>query len=180
MAQVTELLHEIRSAGITIQIDNDSRGVSPGGAMSLDLVRDHRRFATLSIKSMHETTASFDNIDAYRITHLTIDNAEPIDLRRPKTGTQLWSEVYALISDRHQRATAIHHPNQRNGNSHRHRRRGRHDQRRQITHSPTQPSLETQPTQPPSQSDKFYRGHNSRRYKEKFRRFPDHYYRAAP
>src|SRR3982750_1375862 len=92
MTQITDLLREIRSAGITIEVTNDSRGVSPGGSMSLDLVRNHRCFATLSIKSFHETNARFENIDTYRITHLTIDNAEPINLRAPKTGQQLWTE----------------------------------------------------------------------------------------
>src|SRR6185503_1997280 len=116
MAQITDLLREIRSAGITIEVANDSRGVSPGGSMSLDLVRDHRCFATLSIKSFHETHATFENIDAYRITHLTIDNAEPINLRAPKTGQQLWTEVYALINDRHRRATAFQRPDTSNGN----------------------------------------------------------------
>jgi len=182
MAQIADLLKEIRSAGITIQIDHDSRGVSPGGTMSLDLVRDHRCFATLSIKSIHEANASFNDVDNYRITHLTIDNAEPINLRTPKTGQQIWTEVYALISDRHRRATALHFPHQSHGNGRRHRRRRwtQHNHR-QINYSPAPAvsSTEPQPLARPNQADKFYQGHNSRRYKEKFRRFPDHYYRAA-
>ena len=179
MAQITDLLKEIRSAGITIEIDHDSRGVSPGGTMTLDLVRDHRCFATLSIKSIHEAHASFNDVDNYRITHLTIDSAEPINLRTPKTGQQVWTEVYALISDRHRRATALQCPsrNLSNNNGRRHRRRGGRRHRSQTSYSPT-PHL--QPTPQPQQAEKFYQGHHSRRYKEKFRRYPDHYYRTAP
>lgn len=181
MAQITDLLREIRSAGITIEVTNDSRGVSPGGSMSLDLVRNHRCFATLSIKSFHETNARFENIDTYRITHLTIDNAEPINLRTPKTGQQLWTEIYALINDRHRRATAFERPNTPNRNDRRQRHRRRHGRHRQaqISYSPALPTTEAQPKPQPAQSDKFYRGHHSRRYKEKFRRFPDHYYQAT-
>src|SRR5438045_79083 len=94
MAQIKELLLQIRAAGIRIDITNDSRGVSPGGIMSLDLVRHDHRFATLSIRSFHEIGADFKNIDAYRITHLTIDNAEVIDFRSPKTAQQIWAEIY--------------------------------------------------------------------------------------
>lgn len=182
MAQIADLLNEIRAAGIKIDITSDSRGISPGGSMLLDLIRDHRRFATLSIKSFHELDGRFENIDAYRITHLTIDNAEIIDLRRPKTAREVWVEIYGLINDRYRRANEPHQRDRdRNFSNRRPRRRTCHRPNHlQVTHSPAPPP--SRADQQPSQSanaDKFYRGHNSRRYKEKFRRFPDHYYQPA-
>ena len=170
MAHIADFLKQIRSEGIKIDITADSRGISPGGTMMLDLHRDTRIFATLALRTIHKNAAVFDQIDSYEITHLTIDNAEVINLRRKRTASDLWKEVHTLIQDRHFRAKAfVPHSN---NDRYQHRRRHHHPHHR--THR-TNSQNAALPSTPDSQH--VYTEQASPRYKPRYRRrFPDHYY----
>ncbi len=146
MTLISELLDQIRRANITIDITNDSRGVSPGGTIILDLVRRHQAFATLLIRTMHTAPHLVDDIESYKITEITIDSAEVINLRQHKTAAEVWNAIETLIRERHERAKRFLPP--RNFNS---------------THRNNHTAHRTFP----------------RRYKQKYRRFPDRFYQTA-
>jgi len=163
MPLISNLLEQIRNAEITINVINDSRGVSPGGTMVLDLVRGHRCFATLMVRTLHPAAKEqFNNIDHYRITEVSIDNAEVIRIRKPTTAADLWTKLNSLLRDRHNRAKeALSRLPRSNEEAYHSQRVDRSEQPH-----PSQPGC----YQPPP---------HSRRYKQKHRRrFPDQFYRS--
>lgn len=134
MPPVTAFLEQIRSSFIKAIITTDSRGITPGGAVILDLSRGHNPFATLLIRSIHPRQDQYSTPESYRITEITIDNAEVIKLRRPVSPEELWQQVEKLIQDRHDRAIdAMRNSpgtnHQRNGHWHHAHRSRRYQQR---------------------------------------------------
>lgn len=162
MPLISNLLDQIRNAEITINVINDSRGVSPGGTMVVDLVRGHRCFATLLIRTLHPAAREqFGNINHYRVTEVSIDNAEVILIRQPTTAAELWAKLNSLLRERHNRAKeALSRLPNSNESSH-----SRRPERSEQPH--------------PSQAGCYQQPPYSRRYKQKHRRrFPDHFYRS--
>ena len=134
MPPVTAFLEQIRSSFIKAIITTDARGVTPGGTVILDLSRGHNPFATLLIRSIHPRQDQYSFPESYRITEITIDNAEVIKLRRPVSPEELWQQVEKLIQDRHDRAiNAMRNQTvpsqQENGHRHRAHRSRRYRQR---------------------------------------------------
>lgn len=165
MPLISDLLNEIRRAQITINIINDSRGVSPGGTMILDLVRGNRCFATLLIRTLHPVAKEqFNAVDNYSVTEVSIDNAEVLQIRRPVTAQELWTKLDTLLRERHIRAKeALSRLPRSNTPSHRYSERA---ERSQQPHS-SQPGC----YQPPPYSPRYKHRHR--------RRFPAHFYRTA-
>jgi hypothetical protein len=153
MFPISQFFGEIETSGITLNIISDSRGISPGGTVILSLVRGDRSFATLLIRSLHQVNR-FDDIDSYQVTEVSIDNAEVIVIRKPTTATQLWKKLETLLDQRHAQAKAAlsRLPN---------------SNRRELPQDSRQPH----PSRPGC-----YQARHSPRYKQRRRRFPDHFY----
>lgn len=130
MPPVTAFLQQIRNSFINAIITTDSRGVTPGGTVILDLSRGHNPFATLLIRSIHPRQDQYSAPESYHITEITIDNAEVIKLRRPVSPEELWQQVEKLIQDRHDRAiNAMRDLQGRNHQGNGHGQRPRHSRR---------------------------------------------------
>jgi len=157
MPVISALINQIKHAQITVNIIHDSRGVSPGGTMVIELIRAHRCFATLLIRTLHPANKDqFNNIDSYSITEVSIDNAEVIVIRTPMAAYELWNQLDTLLRERHTRAK---------------------EALAQL------PNSNPRPHQQPFSVNRAQNGHNRRpftRYRDRHkRRFPDRFYPAT-
>jgi hypothetical protein len=96
MVTILDLTLEILKTGLPFLITRDSRSLIPGGPVDITITRHDRPLAKISLKTLNPIDQPADNVDAYFITHATIDEAATFRVPKTLSAEDLWSKIYQI------------------------------------------------------------------------------------